>query len=161
MDERKINVLFVCMGNICRSPLAHGLFEDRVKKEGLSERIAVDSAGTHAYHVGEAPDPRSQQTAMCHGIDLSHQRARRVDHPDFEKFDYILVMDRDNYRNLINSSPTEHHHKINLFMGFAPQRSEEEVPDPYYGGPDGFDRVYEMVEAAAAGLMEDIRRKHL
>ena len=161
MDERKINVLFVCMGNICRSPLAHGLFEDLVKKEGLSERILVDSAGTHAYHVGEAPDPRSQQTAMSHGIDLSHQRARRVDHPDFEKFDYILVMDRDNYRNLINSSPTEHHHKIRMFMGFAPQRREEEVPDPYYGGPDGFERVYEMVEAAATGLMEDIRHQHL
>lgn len=161
MDGSKINVLFVCMGNICRSPLAHGLFEDMVKREGVSDRIRVDSAGTHAYHVGEQPDPRSQQTALRHGIDLSTQRARRVATPDFEKFDYILAMDRENYRNLLNSAPADHQHKVRLFMEFAPQRAEEEVPDPYYGGPDGFDRVYEMVEAAASGLMAEIRAKHL
>lgn len=158
---KKVNVLMVCMGNICRSPLAHGLFEELVKREGLSDRIRVDSAGTHAYHVGEPPDPRSQQTAQRHGIDLSTQRARRVALHDFEKFDFILAMDRDNYRILINSAPAEHQHKIRLFLEFAPQRSEEEVPDPYYGGPDGFDRVYEMVEAAASGLMADIRNHHL
>ncbi len=161
MDSRKINVLFVCMGNICRSPLAHGLFEDRVSKDGLSDRIMVDSAGTHAYHVGEPPDPRSQQTALRHGIDLSRQRARRVGLPDFETFDYILAMDRDNYRILMDSAPAEQQHKIRLFLEFAPQRSEEEVPDPYYGGPDGFDRVYEMVEAASNGLMTDIHHQHL
>lgn len=161
MGVNMINVLFVCMGNICRSPLAHGLFEDLVNKEGFSDRIKVDSAGTHAYHVGEPPDPRSVQTAQRHGIDLSTQRARRVALHDFEKFDFILAMDRDNYRILINSAPAEHQHKIRLFLEFAPQRSEEEVPDPYYGGPDGFDRVYEMVEAAASGLMADIRNHHL
>lgn len=161
MDSRKINVLFVCMGNICRSPLAHGLFEELVNQEGLSDRIMVDSAGTHAYHVGEPPDPRSQQTAQRHGIDLSRQRARRVALPDFETFDYILAMDRDNYRILIDSAPVDQQHKIRLFLEFAPQRGEEEVPDPYYGGPDGFDRVYEMVEAASNGLMADIRHQHL
>lgn len=158
---KKVNVLFVCMGNICRSPLAHGLFEDLVRREGLADRIWVDSAGTHAYHVGEPPDPRSQQTAECHGIDLSRQRARRVEHTDFEKFDYILAMDRDNYRLLLNSAPAHHHHKIRLFLEFAPERPEEEVPDPYYGGPEGFERVYEMVDAAANGLMAEIRRQHL
>jgi protein-tyrosine phosphatase len=149
------------MGNICRSPLAHGLFEELVSREGLAERIRVDSAGTHAYHVGEAPDPRSQQTALRNGIDLSRQRARRVAHPDFETFDYILAMDRDNYGILMQSAPPEHQSKIRLFLEYAPERDEEEVPDPYYGGPDGFDRVYEMVEAAANGLLQAIRNEHL
>ena len=151
----------VCMGNICRSPLAHGLFEVLIDKEGLSDRVLVDSAGTHAYHVGEQPDPRSQKTALRHGIDLSTQRARRVDQGDFEKFDYILAMDRDNFSILMNSAPAEHQHKIRLFLEYAPERSEEEVPDPYYGGPDGFDKVFEMVEAAVSGLMADIRSQHL
>lgn len=150
----------VCMGNICRSPLAHGLFEDLVEKAGLSDRISVDSAGTHAYHVGEEPDPRSQQTALRHGLDLSRQRARRVAQPDFETFDYILAMDRDNYDILFSSADQSQHHKIHMFLEFAPERREREVPDPYYGGPDGFDRVYEMVEAAAAGLLAHIRRHH-
>lgn len=160
MSKEKINVLMVCMGNICRSPLAHGLFEELVHREGLSERIIVDSAGTHAYHVGEAPDPRSQQTAERHGIDLSQQRARRVAQTDFDRFDYILAMDRDNYGMLISSSPSEHQHKIRLFLEFAPQRKEREVPDPYYGGAEGFDRVYDMVNEAAAGLLEEIRRRY-
>lgn len=151
----------VCMGNICRSPLAHGLFESLVNSEGLSDLIVVDSAGTHAYHVGEQPDPRSQRTAQKNGIDLSNQRARRVNQSDFEKFDYILAMDRDNFSNLTQYSPAEHHHKIRLFLEFAPERKEEEVPDPYYGGPDGFERVYDMVAAASAGLLNEIRRKHL
>ncbi len=160
MSDKKIHVLMVCMGNICRSPLAHGLFEALVEREGLSDTIIVDSAGTHAYHVGESPDPRSQHTALHHGIDLCHQRARRVSHADFERFDYILAMDQDNYHSLISSAPEEHQHKIRLFLEFAPQRREREVPDPYYGGPDGFENVYELVEAAAMGLLSDIRGKH-
>jgi protein-tyrosine phosphatase len=156
----KIKVLMVCMGNICRSPLAHGLFEDLVESEGLSERVVVDSAGTHAYHVGESPDPRSQQTASRNGIDIGKQRARRVEHPDFEEFDYILAMDRDNFSNLVSHAPEAQRHKIRLFLEFAPDRDEEEVPDPYYGGPDGFDRVYDMVKAASIGLLEDIRKQH-
>lgn len=156
----EVNVLMVCMGNICRSPLAHGLFEDLVEKAGLSDRIRVDSAGTHAYHVGEEPDPRSQQTGRRHGIDLSRQRARRVADEDFERFDYILAMDRDNFGILMRSAPPEQHHKIRLFLEFAPEMSAEEVPDPYYGGVDGFDRVYDLVEAAAAGLLQHIRSDH-
>ncbi|MGM0594881.1 MAG: low molecular weight protein-tyrosine-phosphatase [Pseudomonadota bacterium] len=156
----KVKVLMVCMGNICRSPLAHGLFEHQVREAGLEGRIVVDSAGTHAYHVGEAPDPRSQETAMRHGLDLSRQRARRVTLEDFEAYDYVLAMDRDNYAILIDSAPEQHHGKIRMFLEFAPERPEKEVPDPYYGGPDGFDRVYDMVEAAASGLLEAIRRQH-
>ncbi len=160
MSQKKIHVLMVCMGNICRSPLAHGLFEDLVEQEGLTDVIIVDSAGTHAYHVGEPPDPRSQQTAQRHGVDLSRQRARRVSRDDFEQYDYILAMDHDNYSNLTGIAPDEHQHKVRLFLEYAPQRREREVPDPYYGGPDGFEYVYELVEAAALGLLADIRGKH-
>lgn len=156
---KKSKVLMVCMGNICRSPLAHGLFEDLVGREGLADRIAVDSAGTHAYHVGEPPDPRSQQTALRHGIDLSRQRARRVAQEDFECFDYILAMDSDNFSILAESCPDEHRHKLSLFLEFAPELPEREVPDPYYGGASGFERVYAMVEAASRGLLEELRKR--
>lgn len=158
---KKVNVLFVCMGNICRSPLAHGLFEEMVAREGLAEVIAVDSAGTHAYHVGEQPDPRSQETALRHGIDLSGQRARRVSQPDFERFDYILAMDRDNFSILVDSCPDEQRHKLSLFLEFAPDLPEREVPDPYYGGASGFERVYALVEAASRGLLDEIRKTQL
>jgi protein-tyrosine phosphatase len=112
----KVNVLFVCMGNICRSPLAHGLFEHRVEEAGLGKTIAIDSAGTHAYHVGNSPDPRSQQTAKRHGIDLSAQRARQVKESDFEQFDYVIAMDRDNHAILSAQCPDEHRHKLKLFL---------------------------------------------
>lgn len=151
----------VCMGNICRSPLAHGLFEHLVELEGLAGRIEVDSAGTHAYHVGEPPDPRSQDTARRRGIDISGQRGRRVAAADFERFDYILAMDRDNHALLVAQCPGEHLHKVKLFLDFAPQLPKREVPDPYYGGPDGFEHVYELIEAAANGLLVDIRNRHL
>ncbi len=147
------------MGNICRSPLAHGLFEHMVKAEGLAEHVHVDSAGTHAYHVGEAPDPRSQDTARKRGVDLSGQRARRVEKSDFAHYDYVLAMDRENLRLLREICPAEHQHKVSLFMKFAEGRGEREVPDPYYGGPQGFERVYEMVEEAAVGLMQEVRRR--
>lgn len=157
----KVRVLFVCMGNICRSPLAHGLFEHRVEKAGLSEQIAIDSAGTHAYHVGDLPDPRSQQTAQSHGIDLSSQRARQVVVSDFEKFDYVLAMDNDNHALLSAQCPDQYRHKLKLFLEFAPQLSETEVPDPYYGGDSGFEHVYQLIDMAADGLMADIESHYL
>ena len=157
----EVRVLFVCMGNICRSPLAHGLFEHRVEEAGLSDRISIDSAGTHAYHVGEKPDPRSQQTAQSHGIDLSSQRARKVTGSDFEKFDYVVAMDRDNHAILSSQCPAEYSHKLKLFLEYAPQLSETEVPDPYYGGDSGFEHVYQLIDAAADGLMADIRSRYL
>lgn len=157
---KTIKVLFVCTGNICRSPTAHGVFEALVKAKGLSDVIQVDSAGTHAYHVGEQPDVRSQKTALAHGVDLSYQRARRAERDDFHRFNYILAMDRDNYRNLKTICPKDMEERLYLFLDFAPELDDEEVPDPYYGGKGGFERVFNMVQIASAGLLEDIRSRH-
>lgn len=148
------------MGNICRSPMAHGYFEHLVCEAGLADRIQVDSAGTHAYHIGKQPDSRAQETSKRHGIDLSVQRARKAVREDFLLFDYILAMDRDNYSLLSELCPEGQEHRLRLFMEFAPHMAEREVPDPYYGGAEGFERVFDMVEAAAAGLLEDIRSRH-
>ncbi|MES9900158.1 MAG: low molecular weight protein-tyrosine-phosphatase [Sedimenticola sp.] len=160
---RKIKVLFVCMGNICRSPTAHGVFEGMVKSEGLGDRIEVDSAGTHAYHVGNPPDNRAQQTALGRGFDLSSQRARQASSEDFLLFDYILAMDKDNYANLAAISPGgEMRAELKLFMDFTSGFFKaREVPDPYYGGDQGFEKVFDMVEEASRGLLSDIREKHL
>ncbi len=148
------------MGNICRSPTAHGVFRAMVEEAGLSANIAVDSAGTHAYHVGNPPDARAQATASVHGIDLSDIVARRVAAEDFETFDYLLAMDQDNYMSLSEICPDQHLDKVHMFMDFASQMRTREVPDPYYGGPAGFERVFDLVESAAAGLLDEIRRQH-
>lgn len=158
---KKVSVLFVCMGNICRSPTAQGVFEQLVQSQGLAEHIAIDSAGTHAYHIGNPPDQRSQAAAQNRGLDLSGQRARRVESPDFERFDYILAMDRSNLEDLQHLARQEQLERIHLFMRFATRWHVDEVPDPYYGGGSGFERVLDMVEDAAAGLLEHIRRNHL
>ncbi len=157
----KVKILFVCMGNICRSPTAHGVFRSLVEKEGLADRILVDSAGTHAYHVGEPPDRRAQSTAQRRGVELQDLRARRVDVSDFHEFHYIVAMDQDNYLSLSNICPDGLYEKLHLLMDFAPAMRTREVPDPYYGGPTGFERVYDLVEAAAQGLLQEIRRRHL
>ena len=127
----------------------------------MSDRISIDSAGTHAYHVGDLPDPRSQQTAEKHGIDLSSQRARQVKASDFEQFDYVLAMDNDNYAILSSQCPDNHRHKLKLFLEFAPQLPETEVPDPYYGGNSGFEQVFQLIDMAANGLMADIESRYL
>jgi protein-tyrosine phosphatase len=155
-----VKVLMVCMGNICRSPMAHGYFEHLVREAGLEQQIQVDSAGTHAYHVGNPPDTRAQQTARRRGIDLSAQRARKALREDFHTFDYVLAMDRDNHALLAELCPEGQEHKLRLFLEFAPQLGEREVPDPYYGGAEGFERVFDMVEAAAQGLLAEIRSRH-
>lgn len=159
MDQ--VRVLFVCMGNICRSPTAQGVFERLVQAEGLAERILIDSAGTHAYHVGETPDRRSQAAALDRGIDLSTQRARKVQSDDFGRFDYVLAMDRSNLSDLLRQSRPAERERVHLFMKFATRWDTDEVPDPYYGGSNGFNQVLDMVEDAAAGLLEHIRRNHL
>jgi protein-tyrosine phosphatase len=156
-----VKVLFVCMGNICRSPTAHGVFRDLVEKEQLPHMVSIDSAGTHAYHVGNAPDKRAQATALERGVDLSDLSARRVTPEDFDEFEYVLAMDQDNYMALSEICPVQHIDKIHMFMDFAPHMRTREVPDPYYGGPAGFDRVFDLVEAASLGLLEEIRRRHL
>ncbi len=147
------------MGNICRSPTAHGVFRELVRKEGLEDRIVIDSAGTHAYHVGNPPDRRAQATALARGIELSDLRARQVEERDFEHFDYILAMDEDNLAILQSQCPPQHAHKVRLFLEFAPQRYEREVPDPYYGGPQGFEHVFDLVEEAAEGLLAHVRER--
>ena len=155
-----VNVLFVCMGNICRSPTAQGVFEQLVASHGLAEMIRIDSAGTHAYHVGEQPDTRATEAALRRGIDLTTQRARRVDPGDFIIFDYVLAMDSANYEDLAEICTAEELPKLHLFMGFAPGSVTREVPDPYYGGGTGFERVLDLIELAAEGLLADIRQQH-
>jgi protein-tyrosine phosphatase len=149
------------MGNICRSPTAQGVFMKLVIEEGLAHRIESDSAGTHAYHVGEPPDRRARETARRRGIDLSGQRARRALAEDFEHFDYVLAMDQDNLRALSALCPPGHESRLRLFMDYAPELGRREVPDPYYGGANGFEAVFDMVDEAARGLLETIRREHL
>lgn len=156
-----VRVLFVCMGNICRSPTAEGVFRKLIADENVDDRIETDSAGTHAYHIGEPPDERAQATARRRGIELDDLRARRVRREDFEHFDYVLAMDRDNYAILEELCPAGHEDRLYLFLEFAPALGRREVPDPYYGGPRGFEDVFDMVEQAARGLLEDIRRRHL
>ena len=162
MDTRKkVQVLFVCMGNICRSPTAHGVFRKMVIDEGLSDRIEIDSAGTHAYHVGNPPDTRAQHTANARGIDLSDLRARQARSEDFDEYDYVIAMDKDNYRSLKLISPKDKMDKRYMGLDGAPAVRQREVPDPYYGGPEGFETVFDMVDAASRGLLADIRQKHL
>lgn len=156
----KVSVLFVCMGNICRSPTAQGVFEHLVEIEGLADIIIIDSAGTHAYHVGEGPDERASQAAARRGIDMSSQRARRVTAEDFEMFNFVLAMDYGNYEDLSTVCPPGHENKLRLFLEYAPDVSEQEVPDPYYGGAGGFERVLDLVEVAAAGLLAEIRQQY-
>ncbi len=152
----QLNVLFVCMGNICRSPTAEGVFRQLLDDAGLAHVVGVDSAGTHAYHLGESPDHRACETAARHGVNLKPLRARRVSAEDFVQFDYVLAMDEDNYQALRELCPSGHESKLQLFMDFAPASGMREVPDPYYGGPRGFERVFELIEAAAQGLLVEI-----
>ncbi len=156
----KVRVLFVCLGNICRSPTAEGIFRKLVEEAGLTDYIEVDSAGTHAYHIGEPPDPRAVQAASRRGVDLSWMRGRQATRDDLRQFDYVLAMDRDNLGTLQDMADdvTEH---IRLLLQFAQAGVyEDEVPDPYFGGPTGFERVLDMIEAAAQGLLQDIRARH-
>ena len=146
------------MGNICRSPTAEGVFRYHVAKAGLQETIVIDSAGTHAYHVGEPPDRRAQAAAERRGVSLDGIRARRVTDEDFERFDYILAMDEDNFLQLRDQSPPEHHAKLRLFLEFA-AIPEREVPDPYYGGAAGFERVLDLVEDASRAFLETIAKR--
>jgi len=154
---QKIKVLFVCMGNICRSPTAEGVFAKLIKEEGVENQFSIDSAGTHAYHVGSAPDLRAQKAALGRGVEISHLRGRKVINGDFEDFDFLLAMDDDNYSILINACPDEHKHKVRYFLDYAPHLKVREVPDPYYGGQYGFERVLDMVEEASAGFLNNLR----
>ncbi len=153
--KTKTSVLFVCMGNICRSPTAEGVFRHHAEQAGLVDRLAIDSAGTHAYHTGEPPDRRARAAAERRGISLDGIRARRVSAEDFERFDVIMAMDADNLERLRSEAPEEYRAKIRLFLEYGGS-SVQEVPDPYYGGSAGFERVLDLVEEASRGLLETL-----
>jgi protein-tyrosine phosphatase len=152
-------VLFVCMGNICRSPTAEGVFRRLVEQQGLAGQISVDSAGTHDYHIGDAPDPRSQSAAARRGYDLSGLRARQIVLDDFSTYHYILAMDKTNLGLLQQRCPENCRDRLKLFLEFADDGASGEVPDPYYGGAQGFEEVLDLVEHAAQGLLRDIIKK--
>ena len=153
-------ILFVCLGNICRSPTAHGVFDGKLKDATLSD-IEVESAGTGGWHVGNPPDERATAAALSRGYDLSYIRARQVKPADFEYYDYILAMDKDNLRNLKAMAPKNRSHSahLELFLSYAHNPPEIEVPDPYYGGADGFDYVLDLVESASDGLLDHLCAK--
>ncbi|MGB7738990.1 MAG: low molecular weight protein-tyrosine-phosphatase [Steroidobacteraceae bacterium] len=154
-----MKVLFVCMGNICRSPTAEGVFREHVRRHAPELDIEIDSAGTHDYHVGEPPDPRTIAAATRRGIDLTGLRARQVHDEDFERFDLILAMDQLNHATLLDRCPARHHVRIRTLLEFSGETAPADVPDPYYGGAKGFDDVLDLVESAAEGLLAEIRRR--
>ena len=152
-------VLFVCMGNICRSPTAHGVMQHKVNERGLQNRISIDSAGTHAYHVGEPSDRRSRALARQKGIDMEYIRARKIAIHDYDEFDYILAMDEENLELIEYYAPAGYSANIALFLSFANQQGrcdERVVPDPYYGGDAGFEHVFELVDQGCEALIEHI-----
>lgn len=157
--EFKTSVLFVCMGNICRSPTAEGVFRHFVDEAGLADAINIDSAGTHAYHVGEPADRRARAAAQRRGISLEGIAARRVSDEDFVAFDYIIAMDQLNHATLVDRADVEQHDKIRLFLEFS-SGNEDDVPDPYYGGSAGFERVLDLVTAASEGLLKTLRSRY-
>lgn len=149
-------VLMVCMGNICRSPMAEGVLRKALADAGLDRNVEVDSAGTHAYHVGSPPDPRAQQAVRRRGVEISGLRGRQVEDVDFERFDYILAMDADNYQRLIARAPAHHHGKVRRLLSFSRRFPNLDVVDPYYGGPQGFEENLDMIEDAVQGLIREI-----
>ena len=152
-----MNVLFVCLGNICRSPTAEGVLRGIAAREAAELELLIDSAGTADYHVGRAPDARSQAAAAARGYDLAPLRARQVERRDFDRFDYVLAMDRKNLAELQALAPARRRADVRLLLDFAPDAGHREVPDPYYGGPAGFELVLDLAEQGARGLLRVIR----
>lgn len=152
----KHRILFLCLGNICRSPMAEGVFRHLVESKGLGQSFDIDSAGMGAWHAGDPPDERGQQTLRNRGIDISGQRARQVRADDFEKFDLLVGMDRSNREALLGFAPEQYAHRVRLLLEFAPGTGVEEVPDPYYGGASGFDKVFDLIDAGTKGLLASL-----
>ncbi len=155
-NAQQIGVLFVCLGNICRSPTSEGVFRNLAGVRQPELAIRVDSAGTAGYHIGHPPDQRAIAAAAKRGVDIAHLRARRISRLDFDRFDYVVGMDFQNYRDLKSMAPADYRGKICLFMDFAANWETREVPDPYYGDVHGFEQALDMIEDASAGLIEDI-----
>ena len=155
----KLRVLMVCLGNICRSPTAEAMLRQKVHAAGLDDRIEVDSAGTADYHVDSPPDRRAVAHGQRRGLMMQQLRGRQVQRADFDRFDHVLAMDEDNLADLLRLRPAGARAKVALLMSFAPEAGEREVPDPYYGGAEGFERVLDLVDAACEGLLADLRLK--
>lgn len=154
-----INILFVCMGNICRSPSAEGFFVNALQQSTHRDRVSTDSAGTHGYHVGHAPDPRAVATALNFNVDISELRARKVSVADFENFDLIIAMDRSNYEDLRQIQPADSRASLKMMMQFHPDAQPGDVPDPYYGGMDGFTYMCTLLDSATRGLLENVEER--
>lgn len=154
MSNEKTKILFVCMGNICRSPTAQGTFRAQMQQRGVEDLFEIDSAGTHAYHIDEQPDSRSQATAHKYNVDLSAQRARQIHESDFYHYDYIFAMDVSNLTDLRNICPLEQQHKLALMLDNIPQNNGKGVPDPYFAGR--FDDVFEMLNRASGFLLDKL-----
>lgn len=158
-SDPTFSVLFLCMGNICRSPTAHGVFRHLVQQHGLEHRVRIDSAGTHNYHPGEPPDTRSQKHAKRRGYDLSDLRARQITRDEFATHNLLLAMDWDNLALAEQRCPPEYRHKLRRLTEFCKRHDAPVVPDPYYGGQDGFEHVLDLVEDACEGLLDHVRQK--
>jgi len=157
----KIKVLFVCLGNICRSPLAEALFKHKVSKQGLTNLIEADSCGTSNYHIGDWPDERTLVNALQNGIEMDH-RGRQITYTDLEKFDFVFAMDRSNYENIMQLANAEtHKHKVSLMRSFDLENENADVPDPYYGGARGFQDVFEILDRSTENFLEYIQKNHL
>jgi len=152
----KRSVLFVCLGNICRSPLAEGVFQALVAARGLSDELRIDSCGTGGWHAGESPDPRSVEVAASHGVFIDGQRSRQLSSEDYASFDWLVAMDRENERVIRSRMPSAATCRVVTLMSFHPGEAGADVPDPYYGGPGGFDEVYDLLDAAAPSLLEAV-----
>jgi protein-tyrosine phosphatase len=158
-NKDRVAVLFVCMGNICRSPTAHGVFQAMVDEQGLDDRIMVDSAGTHSYHIGSPADMRSQDIARSRGVDLTRLRARQFESDDFVDFDFLLPMDHSNLSNMLSLRPDSARGRLELMLDYSDKYKQQEVPDPYFGS-DGFELVFDMISDASAGLLKHIRQQY-
>jgi len=158
-DKGQVKVLFVCMGNICRSPTAQGVFQSLVNAEGLAGKVIIDSAGLHNFHVGNSPDLRSQDTARKHGVELASQSARQFVPLDFMNFDYLLAMDKSNFTGMQRLQPEQPRAQLSMILEYSGQYEQVEVPDPYYGD-DGFEPVFDMIRDACIGLLKAIRQHH-
>lgn len=158
MSDQPILVLFVCLGNICRSPLAEGVFRQKVEEAGLEDRFEIDSAGTGSWHVGDLPDARMMRTAAGHGVDLSDLRGRQVQPEDLDRFDHIFAMDRNNLHDTLYLDPEgDHGTRVRLFREFDPEPDDYQVPDPYYGGVDGFEHVFDIVDRTSDAILVRLR----
>ncbi len=154
-----MRILFVCLGNICRSPMAEGLFRRELERRAIDHLVEVDSAGTGDWHVGEPPDPRARRAISKRGVDISHLRGRQVSVQDLEAFDLILAMDAENLSDLLALADERQMQRIRLFLDFAPEAGVREVPDPYFGEEDGFETVLDLLEAAAKGLADHVEEE--